>query len=148
MVNPLTRSIHFQISALLPNNEQCVKLSLYMLAKLAFRSAMPAVSHLPLFKSRIITNIQPGELYTLEHGLSVRRPNFVHIILIYEPFFISLTVASSKDHHPTRIVVFPRSSLSQIQENTSLAPYTSIWSPVLSTMSKVVLTGLSFIRRL
>jgi len=71
-------------------NESCVKLSLSMWVRLVFRSVMRAVSRdnpHPLSRRFIFNSITTtGELYTLEHGLSVRLHTFSLLSLLLFSF--------------------------------------------------------------
>ena len=108
-----------------------------MSVRLVFKSAMPAVScHLVVSLANIFDRDQlcTGELYTLEHGLSVSMDvlGFVSNVPIhFSRLFCSQMAVSRKARHRIPIVASRRFSLRPVLENTSLDRSMLILSPAL-----------------
>jgi hypothetical protein len=130
------------------NHKLCEKLSPSMLDKPVSKSEMLAVRINNMVASPIrvslFANTCPGELYTLEHGLSVRDTIPSHRIRV---FFLTRHHSNS----PTvDFFLIPRlhqtlasrhSSRRQVRESKCLVPFTLILSLVLWMMSRLANTG-------
>jgi hypothetical protein len=92
-------------------------------------------------KWRDTDQIIAGELYTVEHGLSVRAVVFRVDDILLTSVFYSRTAALQKVRHHTMTMVSALSSQRPLRGNMSLVPYTLISSLTLLTKSEMVLIG-------
>lgn len=99
-------------------------------------------------KWRDTDQIIAGELYTVEHGLSVRAVMFRVDDILLTSAFCSRTVALRKVRHRTMTMVSALFSQRLLRGNMSLVPYTLISSLTLLTKSETVLIGVFSTRKL
>lgn len=92
--------------------------------------------------------VETGELYTLEHGLSVRCSLYSHFYVLFSCTLFSPMVVSQKAHPRRPTVGFRPSSRRQAQESMFHVRSTSTWNPESSTMSSLAPIGLSSIQKL